>query len=118
MRALRHIRHFVPDRRQSLRLSQIVTITRVRDGRAANYPKTAYRPAWIRTMTFGFGDQCATVNTTSLYAEGGIRTLGSVRTSGFQDRRVRPLRHLSIIKKKTFSDHEIRKGHPMQTYRI
>ena len=67
-------------------------------------------------MTFGFGDQRAAVNTTSLYAEGGSRTLGPLRAFGFQDRRVRPLRHLSIIKKKTFSDHEIRKGHPMQTF--
>ena len=36
MRALRHVRHFVPDCRQSLRLSQIIMITRVRDGRACH----------------------------------------------------------------------------------
>ncbi len=32
----------------------------------------------------------------------GIRTPGPVKVNGFQDRRVRPLRHLSVCKDTTF----------------
>ena len=42
-----------------------------------------------------FRNQCAT----SYGGEGGIRTPGPLRVNGFQDRRDRPLRHLSKVEK-------------------